>query len=192
MYIVIRSHADLADRENRRALMNSDHMLTRFVMNGCPWCEKTQPEWDKMAREMTPRLGERHAIAEVESDFAEHFRELMAKHHKPLPPVRRFPSVYIMSRGKYTPSPGNDSTSLIRILQQMKMLREQSHSPRVSFMEKELTPIKHVILKPTPLRKRRKLSHTRSRTRSQSRSRTRSQSRTPLSFTIRQRTPTKI
>jgi len=185
MYIVIRSRADLADKEKLRALMNSDRMLTRFVMNGCPWCEKTQPEWDKMTREMTPRLGERHAIAEVESDFVDHFRDLMARHHKPLPPVRRFPSVYVMSRGRYSPSP-NDSSSLIRILQQMKMLRDQS--PHVSFLEKELMPIKQVVLKPKSVRQR-KRSRSRSQTRSQRRSKSRSKSLTPLSFTVRQRTP---
>ena len=205
MYIIIRKHSDL---NKLHALKDKEKILTRFMMNGCSWCEKSQPEWDDMATSMSPQLDEHDAIAEVESQFVDNFRNFMAKHRKPYPPVRGFPSVYIMSQGVASPHQGRDQESFIQLLKQLDMVRNGpkkiKYSPnasRVSFMDNTLSPIvklreKGPLLLTDDKSKSRSRTRTRSRTphrsmtksRSRSRSRSKSSPKTRLSFTVRRRT----
>jgi hypothetical protein len=122
-----------------------------------------------MTKRMTPQLEEHDALVEVESKFVDKFREYMARHRKPYPHIQSYPSVYIMSRGTASPHVERDTDSFVRLLQQMKMVREQEQAPQVKFMEKTLSPVKQLKLK-SPLPKL-------------------SRKRTPLSFTVRRYTP---
>lgn len=170
MYIVIRKRSDL---RHLNELKDKERILTRFVMKNCTWCHASQPDWDTMTKRMTPQLEEHDALVEVESKFVDKFREYMARHRKPYPHIQSYPSVYIMSRGTASPHVERDTDSFVRLLQQMKMVREQEQeqSPQVKFMEKTLSPVKQIKLK-SPLPKL-------------------SRKRTPLSFTVRRYTPRK-
>jgi hypothetical protein len=146
MYIIIRREVDLDQLDQ---LKDKQRILTRFVMNGCPWCTKTQPDWDNMTTTMTPQLEKHDAIAEIESQFVDTFRKFMSRHHKKYPEVRAYPSVYLMSRGVASPHQGRDSDSFIKLLEQMKMVRDEpkqityseKYSSPASFMERTLTPL---------------------------------------------------
>lgn len=165
MYIVIRRQADLRHLD---ALKDKECILTRFVMKDCSWCHASQPAWDTMTKRMTPQLEEHDALVEVESQFVDKFREYMARHRKPYPHIQSYPSVYIMSRGTASPHVERDTDSFVRLLQQMKMIREREpETPQVRFMEKTLSPLKEIQLK-SPVKKSK---------------------RTPLSFTVRRNTP---
>ena len=158
MYIIIRRESDLGKLD---ALKNMDQIFARFMMNGCTWCEKTQPDWNRMTTTMSPQLKERDAIVEVESQFVDTFRKIMEKYRKPFPPVRAYPSMYIMSRGVASPHEGRDTNSLVKVLQQMQMVRDgpTPMSPKVRFMEKSPSP-KQVDTKSrkSPLKKNKRKS----------------------------------
>jgi len=55
-------------------LENKKKILARFVLNGCPACEHSQPEWDKFSSKKSD-----YAIAEIEESFQRDFQERMAK-----------------------------------------------------------------------------------------------------------------
>ena len=173
MYIIIRRRSDLSKLHH---LKDKERILTRFVMNKCGWCHSSQPDWDNMTLRTKDHLDDHDALVEVESRFIDKFREFMARHRKPYPPVRSYPSVYVMNRGMASPHQGRDTESFIQTLQQLQMLRDPK--PHVSFMDTTLSPVKHIKLKSPPLKTIR-----------QSRKRSKS---SPLSFTIRRhtRTPT--
>jgi len=177
MYLILQREEDLHNLEDK--IKDKDRILTRFRMNGCPSCITSQSDWDRMTTRMTPQLGNRHAMIEVESDLVDRFRQIMENNQKRFPPVTRFPSMYIMKRGVATHYPNRDSQSLIQLLHQMKMVQPKPFTPKiptVKFMEKTLSPLKKVSL----TSKRRSLSKPTRRT------------RTPLSFTVRRRTPKKL
>lgn len=62
------------DLHHLNHLERKKKILARFVLNGCPACEYTQPEWDKFASKKAD-----YAIAEIEESFQKDFQERMAK-----------------------------------------------------------------------------------------------------------------
>ena len=60
------------DVRKLKHVANKRNILVRFVMDGCPWCETTQPDWDLMTKKavLTPD----DAIAEIESSFIDNFK----------------------------------------------------------------------------------------------------------------------
>ncbi len=62
------------DLEQLNHLENKKKILARFVLNGCPACEHSQPEWDRFANRKAD-----YAIAEIEESFQQQFQERMAK-----------------------------------------------------------------------------------------------------------------
>jgi len=87
-------------------LANKQNILARFVMNGCPWCEKSQPEWDSFSSRYSGNL----ALAEIESSFLQQFQQSMAR-RTPIH-VNGFPTILLIRSSKVTPVPS---------LQKMKM-----------------------------------------------------------------------
>jgi hypothetical protein len=67
----IRTENDLSQMVH---LARKKNILARFVMNGCPYCEQTQPEWDTFTSKYSGNL----ALAEIESSFLTHFQQMMA------------------------------------------------------------------------------------------------------------------
>jgi hypothetical protein len=55
-------------------LARKKNILARFVMNGCHYCEQSQPEWDHF----TSKYSGNAALAEIESSFLTHFQQMMA------------------------------------------------------------------------------------------------------------------
>jgi hypothetical protein len=55
-------------------LARKKNILARFVMNGCHYCEKSQPEWDTFTNRYSGDL----ALAEIESSYLQHFQQMMA------------------------------------------------------------------------------------------------------------------
>jgi len=67
----IRTENDLSQMVH---LARKKNILARFVMNGCTYCEQTQPEWDNFTSKYSGNL----ALAEIESSFLTHFQQMMA------------------------------------------------------------------------------------------------------------------
>jgi hypothetical protein len=62
------------DLEQLNHLENKKKILARFVLNGCPACENSQPEWDLFSKRKSD-----YAIAEIEESFQRDFQDRMAK-----------------------------------------------------------------------------------------------------------------
>ena len=62
------------DLEQLNHLENKKKILARFVLNGCPACEHSQPEWDRFSTRKAD-----YAIAEIEESFQKDFQDRMAK-----------------------------------------------------------------------------------------------------------------
>jgi len=67
----IRTENDLSQMVH---LARKKNILARFVMNGCTYCEQSQPEWDNFTSKYSGNL----ALAEIESSFLTHFQQMMA------------------------------------------------------------------------------------------------------------------
>jgi hypothetical protein len=80
-------------------LANKKNILARFVMNGCDWCEKSQPEWNSF----TSRYSGNVALAEIESSFLQHFQQSMA-HRTPIH-VNGFPTILLIRSSRVIPVP---------------------------------------------------------------------------------------
>ena len=77
-----------------KRLANKKYILARFVMNGCPWCESTQPEWDNMTKKV--KLSPDDAIAEIESSFINDFKYMIEPKRKITLPISGFPTVLMI------------------------------------------------------------------------------------------------
>jgi len=88
------------DVEKLNHLAQKKNILARFVMNGCPWCVKSQPEWDTFTSNYSGDL----ALAEIESSFLEHFKEKMEP-RKARILVKGFPTILLIQSSKVTPVP---------------------------------------------------------------------------------------
>jgi len=80
-------------------LANKKNILARFVMNGCHWCEESQPEWNSF----TSRYSGNVALAEIESSFLEHFQQSMAN-RDPIT-VNGFPTIVLIRSTRVIPVP---------------------------------------------------------------------------------------
>lgn len=77
-----------------KRLANKKYILVRFVMNGCPWCESTQDEWDNMTKKV--KLSPDDAIAEIESSFIDDFKYMIEPKRKITLPISGFPTVLMI------------------------------------------------------------------------------------------------
>lgn len=94
---------------------NKRNILVRFVMNGCHWCESTQPDWDIMTKKavLTPN----DAIAEIESSFINHFKKIIEPKRKIKLPISGFPTVLmIKSSGVIKHQGERTSDSYLKLL----------------------------------------------------------------------------
>jgi len=92
-------------------LARKKNILARFVMNGCPWCVKSQPEWDTFSSNYSGDL----ALAEIESSFLQHFQQSMTSRKAPIR-VNGFPTILLIRASKVTTVPS---------LQKMKQTRNK-------------------------------------------------------------------
>jgi hypothetical protein len=92
----IRSEDDLSKMVH---LARKKNILARFVMNGCPFCVDSQPEWN----DFTSRYSGDMALAEIESSYLKHFQQMMTN-RDPIP-VNGFPTIVMIRASKVTVVP---------------------------------------------------------------------------------------
>lgn len=93
----IRSEDDLSKMIH---LARKKNILARFVMNGCHYCEESQPEWDSFTNKYSGDL----ALAEIESSYLQHFQQMMAPRSDPLV-VKWFPTILLIKDSTVTVVP---------------------------------------------------------------------------------------
>ena len=111
MQITIYSENDLGKLQH---LENKQNILTRFMMNGCHWCEETQGDWDKAVSQATPTLSPDDAIAEIESSFIQQFKG--AIHNRANFEISGFPSIVMIRKNSAVPHEARDTASILKIL----------------------------------------------------------------------------
>ena len=111
--ISIHSEEDL---QKLNHLARKKNILARFVMNGCPWCVKSQPEWDTFTNNYSGDL----ALAEIESSFLQHFQQTMASRKAPIQ-VKGFPTILLIQSSKVKTVP---------FLQNLKIKKTRSKKTR--------------------------------------------------------------
>ena len=87
----IRSENDLSQMVH---LARKKNILARFVMNGCSFCVKSQPEWDSFKDRYSGDM----ALAEIESSYLKHFQQMMTD-RDPIP-VKEYPSIIMIRDSK--------------------------------------------------------------------------------------------
>ena len=87
----IRSEDDLSKMVH---LARKKNILARFVMDGCPYCVNSQPEWN----DFTSRYSGDMALAEIESSYLKHFQQMMTT-RDPIP-VNGFPTIVMIRDSK--------------------------------------------------------------------------------------------
>ena len=88
----IRSEDDLSKMVH---LARKKNILARFVMNGCPFCVDSQPEWNDFTSKYSGDL----ALAEIESSYLKHFQTMMAPRSDPIN-VKGYPSIIMIRDSK--------------------------------------------------------------------------------------------
>ena len=88
----IRSEDDLSKLVH---LARKKNILARFVMDGCPYCVQSQPEWN----DFTSRYSGDLALAEIESSYLQHFQKIMAPRSDPIQ-VKGYPSIIMIRDSK--------------------------------------------------------------------------------------------
>jgi hypothetical protein len=83
------------DLQKLNHLARKKNILARFVMNGCPWCVKSQPEWDTFTNNYSGDL----ALAEIESSFLQHFQQTMTPRKANIH-VKGFPTILLIQSSK--------------------------------------------------------------------------------------------
>ena len=126
MYVVLRNRDDLKQLPQ---LGERRNILVRFKMNGCSWCVSSQPDWDSMVKEVKGRLAPEDAIAEVESEFVDHFKDFVEKTRgESMPPIQGFPSVLIIHSHGISKHEGRDKDSYLKVLEKHKSISKPGPS----------------------------------------------------------------
>jgi hypothetical protein len=93
-------------------LRNKKNILARFVMEGCHWCEESQPEWDSLCMQAKKHLDSDTALAEIESSFVHDFN----RNQQLNLPIRGYPTIIFIKSKKIIPQQARDAKSLIKVI----------------------------------------------------------------------------
>jgi len=104
-------------------------LMIRCVMNGCGHCMNSQPEWDKMVKEVKPKLADDTAIVEVERQLVDPFRKLI-EDKVDFPEIDGFPTTVISTPQGVHMHEGRDRDSYIKALQLIKAIPSKSSPTR--------------------------------------------------------------
>lgn len=96
-------------------------------MNGCTWCEQTQPMWDDATEHAI--LSPNDAIAEIESTFVDHFKQSMSNRKKFN--VNGFPTIIVIRGKNVMEHKGRDTASIVKAIKQMKRKTRKQSRKRV-------------------------------------------------------------
>jgi hypothetical protein len=129
MIVSIRSPEDV---HKLKHVANKSNILTRFVMDGCHWCESTQPDWDLMTKRAV--LSPNDAIAEIESSFINQFKHLIEPKRKVKLPISGYPTVILIKKSGVIKHNGERSVNSY-----LKLLKSKSKTKRKT---RKSTPMK--------------------------------------------------
>jgi hypothetical protein len=107
-------------------LARKKNILARFVMNGCPWCVKSQPEWDMFTNNYSGDL----ALAEIEASFLQHFQQKMSSRKAPIH-VEGFPTILLIQSSKVKPVPFLQKLKMKKTKKTKKTKKQKKKSKRV-------------------------------------------------------------
>ena len=96
------------DLSKLNQLSRKKNILARFVMNGCPYCVQSQPEWDAFSGQNSD-----YAFAEIESNFLDHFKNMMARRNASIQ-VKGFPTILLIR---------NSDVSIVSSLRKLNLKR---------------------------------------------------------------------
>lgn len=113
---------DVTDLPKLNQLQSKQNIMVRFVMNGCTWCEQSQPMWDDATENAI--LSSNDAVAEIESEFVDHFKQSMSNRKKIN--VDGFPKIIIIRGKNVMEHKGRDTTSIVKAIKQMKRNRKRT------------------------------------------------------------------
>lgn len=104
------------DVRKMRPLANKRNIYARFMMNGCPWCVKSQGAWDSMCEQMKFKLSPQDAIVEIESAFADEFKRLIEPQRGIKLPIEGYPTTMMIKPREVSKVQGRDLVSHMNAL----------------------------------------------------------------------------
>jgi hypothetical protein len=107
-------------------LKQKKNIMVRFVMNGCGACKQSQPMWNDATKLVSLKAD--NAMAEVESQFVDHFKDSMTGRQDF--DVQGFPTILIIRGKKVAEHEGRDTNSIITALKQIQKRRQTKRTKR--------------------------------------------------------------
>jgi cell division septation protein DedD len=98
-------------------LQHKKNLLVRFMMKGCPGCIYSQDDWDNACKRAV--LSPDDAMLELESNFVEHFQEMMRMRNTNVE-IDKFPTILFIRGRRVTELPGRDTDSILNMLKNAK------------------------------------------------------------------------
>ena len=110
-------------------LQNKKNLLVRFMMNGCPGCIHSQHDWDDACKRAV--LSPDDAMLELESNFVEHFQDMMRSRNTNVE-IDKFPTILFIRGRRVTELPGRDTASILKMLKTAKRSKKRPKRKRTS------------------------------------------------------------
>jgi len=98
-------------------LQHKKNLLVRFMMKGCPGCIYSQDDWDNACKRAV--LSPDDAMLELESNFVEHFQDMMRMRNTNVE-IDKFPTILFIRGRRVTELPGRDTDSILNMLKNAK------------------------------------------------------------------------
>jgi hypothetical protein len=133
-------------------LQHKKNLLVRFMMKGCPGCIYSQDDWDNACKRAV--LSPDDAMLELESNFVEHFQDMMRMRNTNVE-IDKFPTILFIRGRRVTELPGRDTDSILNMLKNAKgsPKRTPKRTPKRSPIPKRSpTPKRTPKRSPTPKR----------------------------------------
>jgi len=105
-------------------LARKKNILARFVMNGCPYCVNSQPEWDSFKDRYSGDM----ALAEIESSYLKHFQQMMSN-RDPIP-VKGYPTIVMIRDSKVSVVPSLQSIQKTKKTKKTKKNTPKQNTPK--------------------------------------------------------------
>jgi hypothetical protein len=128
--------------------MNADlqrkQILMRFVMDGCHFCEESQPDWDSMISTVKKRfkITPNNVITQIDSAFSD---DVIRQHNitqNNIPySVQGYPDYIVIVNGDARPHEKRDKASLISTLLSNKMIVSKQKSKQRKNKRKNKTRV---------------------------------------------------
>jgi hypothetical protein len=108
-------------------LQHKKNLLVRFMMKGCPGCIYSQDDWDNACKRAV--LSPDDAMLELESNFVEHFQDMMRMRNTNVE-IDKFPTILFIRGRRVTELPGRDTDSILNMLKNAKRPPTPKRTPK--------------------------------------------------------------